>query len=274
LGRAARQRASRITASELRCNMGGGRAVARARGITTTDASARSVPPPRTAGPRRVSARRARAAGPAFEVGGKRRRRAVGPPRVTGYRLRRDDQRGPPAAARRTAPDPARRRREGEPRLRPRHLRVHGRQPPWLPRRIHERAGAPLWVRRSGGGRRGRPARRAARARSSPRRAGLTPGRRPGVEARAALLWVALVAACRAAPVEPCPAARLAADRAPLVASTSRFDSAFAAAGAEFHVPPTVLKGIGWVETRWQMVEGAEEFSGRPPAFGVMALRG
>ena len=106
------------------------------------------------------------------------------------------------------------------------------------------------------------------------RRARLTPGRRPGVEARAALLWVALVAACRAAPVEPCPAARLAADRAPLVASTSRFDSAFAAAGAEFHVPPTVLKGIGWVETRWQMVEGAEEFSGRPPAFGVMALRG
>src|SRR5205809_6323279 len=82
LGRAARQRASRITASELRCNMGGGRAVARARGITTTDASARSVPPPRTAGPRRVSARRARAAGPALEVGGKRRRRAVGPPRV------------------------------------------------------------------------------------------------------------------------------------------------------------------------------------------------
>jgi len=106
------------------------------------------------------------------------------------------------------------------------------------------------------------------------RRARLTPGRRPGVEARAALLWVALVAACRQALVEPCPAARLAADRAPLVASTSRFDSAFAAAGAEFHVPPTVLKGIGWVETRWQMVEGAEEFSGRPPAFGVMALRG
>src|SRR5207247_9814637 len=72
----------------------------------------------------------------------------------------------------------------------------------------------------------------------------------------------------------PGPAAGLAADRAPLVESTSRFDSAFAAAGAEFHVPPTVLKGIGWVETRWQMVEGAEEFSGRPPAFGVMALRG
>jgi len=48
----------------------------------------------------------------------------------------------------------------------------------------------------------------------------------------------------------------------------------FAAAGAEFHVPPALLAGVGWAETRWQMVQGAEEFPGRPAAFGVMALRG
>ncbi|PYP08313.1 MAG: hypothetical protein DMD56_13015, partial [Gemmatimonadetes bacterium] len=35
-----------------------------------------------------------------------------------------------------------------------------------------------------------------------------------------------------------------------------------------------LLAGVGWAETRWQMVQGAEEFPGRPAAFGVMALRG
>jgi N-acetyl-anhydromuramyl-L-alanine amidase AmpD len=59
-----------------------------------------------------------------------------------------------------------------------------------------------------------------------------------------------------------------------LAARSSPFDSAFAAAGAEFRVPPEVLKAVAWVETRWQMVEGQEEFAGQPPAFGVMALRG
>src|SRR5437016_1103870 len=58
------------------------------------------------------------------------------------------------------------------------------------------------------------------------------------------------------------------------VARPSPFDSVFAAAGAEFHVPPALLAGVGWAETRWQMVQGAEEFPGRPAAFGVMALRG
>jgi N-acetyl-anhydromuramyl-L-alanine amidase AmpD len=93
--------------------------------------------------------------------------------------------------------------------------------------------------------------------------------------ARAPLLLLILLAAgCRDSPVAPCPAARLAADRVPLAARPSPFDSAFAAAGAEFRVPPALLEAIGWVETRWQMVEGAEEFPGRPRAFGVMALRG
>src|SRR5207253_9180371 len=64
------------------------------------------------------------------------------------------------------------------------------------------------------------------------------------------------------------------AQQAPPVAQATPFASAFAAAGAEFHVPPALLKAIGWVETRWEMVQGAEEFAGRAPAFGVMALRG
>jgi N-acetyl-anhydromuramyl-L-alanine amidase AmpD len=72
--------------------------------------------------------------------------------------------------------------------------------------------------------------------------------------------------------VQPCPAAPLA--RFSLEPRSSPYDSAFAAAGAEFRVPPALLKAIGWVETRWQMVEGAVEFAGRPPAFGVMALGG
>lgn len=85
---------------------------------------------------------------------------------------------------------------------------------------------------------------------------------------------LALLAACRESLVQPCPTSRLAADRVQLPASPSPFDSLFAAAGAEFYVPATLLAGIAWAETRWQMVEGAEEFPGRPAAFGVMALRG
>src|SRR5207249_268407 len=88
---------------------------------------------------------------------------------------------------------------------------------------------------------------------------------------------IVLVAACRAAPVEPCPSthvAGIAAEQAAPLARPSPFDSVFQAAGAEFDVPPALLTAIGWVATRWQMVEGREEFAGRPPAFGVMALGG
>src|SRR5438093_3186169 len=86
-----------------------------------------------------------------------------------------------------------------------------------------------------------------------------------------------LAAACHGAPVEPCPSPRAAGIAAQLAAPAARpspFDSVFAAAAAEFHVPPALLAGVGWAETRWQMVQGAEEFPGRPAAFGVMALRG
>jgi N-acetyl-anhydromuramyl-L-alanine amidase AmpD len=51
-------------------------------------------------------------------------------------------------------------------------------------------------------------------------------------------------------------------------------DSAFAAAGREFGVPVELLKAIGWVETRWQMVDGHAEFPGQPQAHGLMALKG
>src|SRR5438094_3647315 len=88
---------------------------------------------------------------------------------------------------------------------------------------------------------------------------------------------IVLVAACHEAPVESCPSPRVAgisAERAAPVARPSPFDSVFQAAGTEFDVSPALLKAIGWVETRWQMVEGREEFAGRPPVFGVMALGG
>jgi N-acetyl-anhydromuramyl-L-alanine amidase AmpD len=90
-----------------------------------------------------------------------------------------------------------------------------------------------------------------------------------------AALWLGAIAvACRKSPVEPpCPEARVAA-QVLAISRPSPFDSIFAAAGAEFGVSAAMLRAIGWVETRWQMVVGAEEFPGRPAAFGVMALRG
>lgn len=51
-------------------------------------------------------------------------------------------------------------------------------------------------------------------------------------------------------------------------------DVIFQQAGAEFGVPGELLKAISYVETRWQMVRGAEEFPGKPAAFGLMALSG
>src|SRR5256884_76046 len=88
---------------------------------------------------------------------------------------------------------------------------------------------------------------------------------------------IVLVAACRAAPVEPCPSPRVAghaAEGPAPVARPSPFDSVSQAAGTEFDVSPALLRAIGWVAARWQMVEGREEFAGRPPVFGVMALGG
>jgi len=58
------------------------------------------------------------------------------------------------------------------------------------------------------------------------------------------------------------------------VPSSPKFDADFAAASAEYDVPAAVLKAIAWAETRYEMVAGEEEFDGKPPAFGVMALSG
>jgi len=57
-------------------------------------------------------------------------------------------------------------------------------------------------------------------------------------------------------------------------APVTKLDPVFARAAGEFHVPADLLKSVGYVETRWQMVSGREEFAGQAPAFGVMALRG
>ncbi|MFE8600597.1 golvesin C-terminal-like domain-containing protein [Archangium violaceum] len=51
-------------------------------------------------------------------------------------------------------------------------------------------------------------------------------------------------------------------------------DAAFAKAGADFGVPADLLKAISYTETRWEMVQGHEEFAGMPAAYGLMALRG
>ena len=72
------------------------------------------------------------------------------------------------------------------------------------------------------------------------------------------------------APTEEGSNALSSAANAPL----SELDKAFEEAADEFDVPASLLKAIGFVETRWQMVEGQEEFEGVSPAYGVMALRG
>ncbi|MCA9717234.1 MAG: hypothetical protein KC468_21345, partial [Myxococcales bacterium] len=55
---------------------------------------------------------------------------------------------------------------------------------------------------------------------------------------------------------------------------TETLDQIFAAASKEFDVPVEILKAISLVETQWQMVDGAAEFDGQEPGYGVMALRG
>ena len=62
------------------------------------------------------------------------------------------------------------------------------------------------------------------------------------------------------------------ADGGPTAAT--RLDPVFARAGQEFNVPADLLKSVGYVETRWQMVRGEQEFAGQPAASGIMALRG
>ncbi|HEU0015132.1 MAG TPA: N-acetylmuramoyl-L-alanine amidase [Longimicrobium sp.] len=83
----------------------------------------------------------------------------------------------------------------------------------------------------------------------------------------AACCTLALLAACADEPTAP----RIGA---PGSTPAGQLDVLFEQAAEEFGVPAALLKSIGYVETRWQMVRGQEEFPGQEPAFGVMALRG
>lgn len=52
----------------------------------------------------------------------------------------------------------------------------------------------------------------------------------------------------------------------------SQYDELFEAAGAEYDVPPELLKALGYSLTRFQMLDSSDEFEGRVPTFGVMAV--
>ena len=95
------------------------------------------------------------------------------------------------------------------------------------------------------------------------------------------------LAACGPQPEAPAPEAPLptetpstgAQDAAGAVAAAARrtpvpLDALFAQAAREFNVPVNLLKAISYAETRWEHVRGAQEFEGRAPAFGLLALRG
>ncbi|WP_044278319.1 N-acetylmuramoyl-L-alanine amidase [Myxococcus stipitatus] len=84
-------------------------------------------------------------------------------------------------------------------------------------------------------------------------------------------------------PPEAPPAAEVPAQTAEDIAAESRdaarrtpeeLDALFAQAAREFDVPVSLLKAISYVETRFEHIQGEEEFEGRPAAFGLMALRG
>jgi N-acetyl-anhydromuramyl-L-alanine amidase AmpD len=83
----------------------------------------------------------------------------------------------------------------------------------------------------------------------------------------AALLAAAALSACSDQANTP-------ATPTPQAPSNAQLDRLFEEAGREFRVPASLLKSIGYVETRWQMVRGGSEFPGQQPAFGIMALRG
>jgi N-acetyl-anhydromuramyl-L-alanine amidase AmpD len=72
------------------------------------------------------------------------------------------------------------------------------------------------------------------------------------------------------APARSLPAPPTSPEDAPL----TDLDVLFEDAADEFGVPVALLKAVGFVETRWQMVQGHEEFEGMPPAYGIMGLRG
>jgi N-acetyl-anhydromuramyl-L-alanine amidase AmpD len=94
------------------------------------------------------------------------------------------------------------------------------------------------------------------------------PFRKPLTAAAAALA----LAACGQQPAEqPAPTPT---EQPSGAQGVSELDPLFASAAEEFAVPADLLKAISYTETRWQNVQGHEEFEGMPSAHGVMALRG
>jgi N-acetyl-anhydromuramyl-L-alanine amidase AmpD len=96
-----------------------------------------------------------------------------------------------------------------------------------------------------------------------------------------ALLGMAVAVGCggkdATSPVVQCSVSSVSYNRsvsAPVTDTPTKYDALFQAAASEFGVSSSLLKSVAYVATRWQMVRGEEEFEGRPPAFGVMALRG
>ena len=83
----------------------------------------------------------------------------------------------------------------------------------------------------------------------------------------AALFAAAALAACADEPTAP-------RAEAPAALPAGQLDAYFDEAAREFGVPSGLLKSIGYVETRWEMVRGSVEFPGQEAAYGVMALRG
>ena len=52
----------------------------------------------------------------------------------------------------------------------------------------------------------------------------------------------------------------------------SHMEDEFARASADYDVPVDILKAVGYVMTRWQMVEGEVEFEGREARMGIMGV--
>src|SRR5690349_24369603 len=84
----------------------------------------------------------------------------------------------------------------------------------------------------------------------------------------AALVAVFLSASCGLAPQVDSPAPAASAQGAVSNAAgapQTELDGLFTQAAGEQKVPVSLLKAISFVETRWQMVKGEEEFEGMPP---------
>jgi N-acetyl-anhydromuramyl-L-alanine amidase AmpD len=102
----------------------------------------------------------------------------------------------------------------------------------------------------------------------------LPPKRRPALPAALRLgLPLVLLAACDAKiDADEGPAPELEANVDSEHETASNLDEEFAMAAEEWDVPVGLLQAIAWENTRWQMVEGHEEFEGQPPLHGIMGI--